>query len=158
VSRLALDFTKVNHRNYQLYRILQTSNIWSKIYRQRIERFGSYRTSIIFPESILGLNQKYVYTVKAVQNYEVVACYAASIPIDGFSIYDPISTESSSRLKDRNQIERFEQATVDIEFANRLCFRFTGVTDFATAALFSGKKDASKYASNAIALLIDARL
>jgi hypothetical protein len=156
VSRLALDFNKVNNKNYQLYRVLQTSDIWSKIYRNRIERFSGYKTSIVFPESLLGLNQVNVYAV--VEYADQIGVVAAAIPMYRFKIYD-IRLSSENGLRDLEQIEAFERATSNLEFSEQLCFRFNGLRlPFGVSALFSSKKDAGKYASKLIVAKINGNL
>lgn len=46
-----------------MWRILQAPGAWATRYNERIKRFGHVKGAIIFPEQLLGLNQKYIYMV-----------------------------------------------------------------------------------------------
>jgi len=63
----AISFTKVHTKPYKVWRILQAPGAWNRVYRNREARLRHYRSAIIFPEQILGLNQASIYKVVVVR-------------------------------------------------------------------------------------------
>jgi len=63
----AINFTKVHTKPYKVWRILQAPGAWHRVYRDREVLLRNYRSAIIFPEQILGLNQTSIYKVVVVK-------------------------------------------------------------------------------------------
>src|ERR1700759_1977302 len=146
MARLAIDFNKVNNKKYQLYRVMQTSDIWSRIYRDRIKAYSKYRTAIIFPEALLGLNQNNVYCPRYSKANTIINVTISSIPLSRFMIFD-IATDDFTPIKNLEQIEKFENATTTNDFVAYLHFTQSGLNlPFADCALFSSKNDAIRFA------------
>ena len=159
MSHIAIDFNKVNNKNYRVYRILQTSSVWADVYRKRIIELSSYKSAIIFPEMILGLNQNSVYCAIVRQgmldqlpNVQVVL---ASAHIDSFSIYGIDHIDRP--LRNLRQIEELELLSDDTtDRITFYCIRNRLI--FAHYPLFSSKKDACKYGCRQLEALVGSHL
>jgi hypothetical protein len=57
----AVNSKKLLTKSYMTWRVVQAPGVWASIYRERIKRMGNYRSAIIFPEQLLGLNQNSVW-------------------------------------------------------------------------------------------------
>lgn len=59
----ASDFKKIGSKGYKAWRILSASGAWGGTYRDREREMRNYKSAIIFPEQLLGLNQSKIYQV-----------------------------------------------------------------------------------------------
>ncbi len=154
MARIALDFNKINHNSYRVYRVMQASDTWSKIYRHRIELLSPYRTAIIFPESILGLNQKYVYyCIKRDEGSGSLCTIVGKVPITGFSIVDRLGNYDE-RFTNIGQIELLEKTDNPRDV---LKLSNSG-HPFVTTPLFSGKKDVIRFAAKTLGDMVNSQL
>ena len=59
----AVDFKKVGTKGYKAWRILSAAGSWAQTFRDREKMLRDYKSAIIFPEQLIGLNQSKVYQV-----------------------------------------------------------------------------------------------
>lgn len=151
MTGLSTDFSKIRTKSYKMWRILQAPGIWAQIYRDREQKFRDYRTAVIFPEQIIGLNQSEIYSVATStpeyssrtrtvtlhthSNFELILKVAAAE-----SVGEIVEWESSNHASD---------AISDMRISSP--HQSTSRPFFASTNLFTSKKDAIKFAQKAIA-------
>jgi hypothetical protein len=59
----ATDFKKIGAKGYKAWRILSATGEWAQTYRDREKMLRGYKSAIIFPEQLIGLNQSKIYQV-----------------------------------------------------------------------------------------------
>jgi len=134
----AQDFKKIHSKSYQVWRILQAPGVWGQAYRERVTFLTGYRSAIIFPEQLLGLNQSQLFIAN----------------LDGTSSRRSatINTLDEPHLIFAGQIINSFQEIYDLESENYemgdLASMRVGKSDTTTSPnfhnlnLFSNKKDA----------------
>lgn len=75
----AQDFTKIHTKSYKVWRILQAPGVWASIYRNREEILRNYRSAIIFPEQLLGLNQGNIFSASLSMNNDMRSASVAKV-------------------------------------------------------------------------------
>jgi hypothetical protein len=141
------DFTKAHSKKYQTWRVLQAPGEWATVYNDRIREFGNYRGAIIFPEQLLGLNQKCIFTASV--NRQVHQSVSGGISqLNTWGIYD---SPNATFLTTLDEVYEFERRSTPKDL------RFTSVFGsraFHEYCAFSNKKGALQYVTSEISKAI----
>ena len=145
----AQDFTRISTKSYKVWRILQAPGVWGQIYRDREERLRNYRSAIIFPEQLIGLNQSQVFMMSVDQ----IGTDRRTVTVSGIS--------KTNLYLDNGLVSEYQQI-YDWESQHHNNDALTGMTlnspsnstyqsvQFHTLNLFTNKKDAIKMAQGVI--------
>lgn len=134
----AIDFKKVTSKKYRLWRILHSNPIWATIYRERDAQLNQFRSAVIFPEQLLGLNQNRIWSVISLASdgevtIKIKALYDFKLYIDRI----PVVTSE--------QIFEFEQGMKQLNDKRLLAMSSNGSLDFTLMNLFTNLDDAVKF-------------
>lgn len=148
----AVDSKKLLSKSYSTWRLVMAAGAWSELYRERMRKYGNYRSAIIFPEQILGLNQSSIYSASVVANGNTMSSSIGRI--GSFELWADLGGQRSSwtRLRTVEEVYDFEAANSTADGYNYLAIQpaqtstYNSKTKFAEyGALFSGKSDAVKW-------------
>ena len=147
----AVNMKELLSPRYRLYRVMQAPGIWRQIYADRIASFGDYRSAVIFPEILLGLNQSTLFTSSNAVSASACSVGVTAIPHNGVCTLKETITKVQS-------IHEFEEDNQDLETAKNLLFSnasqarysFDHRTFIHTTPLFTNKNDALKWAMRAL--------
>lgn len=139
----AQDFKRIHTKSYKVWRLLQAPGCWGKVYREREMLLRNYRSAIIFPEQLLGLNQSLLFTASTTVSSEGRSASVSSLNtpkllLDGGTVdyYDDIyDWESENNGNDA---------------LKSMCIGRSGAYSnipFWNVTLFTNRKDAVKMAS-----------
>ena len=134
----AVDFSKVNTRQYKVWRIVSASPQWAEIYRNREKRLRNYRGGIIFPEQLIGLNQNMVFQVSVQRNGNDVVS-----SIKGITNYIP-QGKQGERLDTLEAIREYEAQNIK-PGSMKLGNSQYQAKSFYDLDIFTNAKDAIKY-------------
>lgn len=138
------DFKKVGARGYKAWRILSASDTWASIYRQREKTLRDYRSAIIFPEQLLGLDQENIFSV-VVTKQSSVRFFAVTSTINVIRNFKPVAI-SDEPLVSLGAIMEYESNNSGPGQSHRICLGTSSQDNsFFEKSLFSGIKDAVKY-------------
>lgn len=153
----AVDSKKLLSKSYSTWRLVMAAGSWSELYRERMRKYGNFRSAIIFPEQILGLNQSSIYSASVVVNGSNITSSIGRI--NGFELWADMGAKSSAwrKLLTVEEVYDFEAANSNQDGYNCLAIQpaqtssYNSRTKFAEfGALFSGKNDAAKWAAQQI--------
>lgn len=147
------DMTVVNKKNYQLYRVMKAPGAWGEFYRKRINQLHNHPGAIIFPETLLGLNQTTIYAINASIVWPSTPEFKVGFKtVSNFTLRtrsgDLRSLEDILEYETSNPVLTVEEAYSlsfpnigsDVNFTNRSSVNFmTG------SALFTSKRHAVRY-------------
>lgn len=136
----AIDFTKVNSKGYKAWRIVSASGSWAQIYREREKELRGYKSAIIFPEQLIGLNQNIIYKVVVVRTGQKVDSHITAI-----RNFQPQGARGE-QLNTLEQIREYETENSEPGGSHRISVgKHAGDSSFYNFAWFSSQKDAIKY-------------
>jgi hypothetical protein len=154
MKREAVDFNDMRSNRYKTMRILSAPGIWSSVYQERIKKLSGYRTAILFPEMLLGLDQARIYAVCTKKTYGAALVNIQRLSPKQICILDEYDNRST--IPNRNGFLDFEQRCNDDEAYKKLFFTDTGLPVlpdllvFGNLALFTSKADTLKFANNVL--------
>ena len=147
----AVNSKKLLTKSYMTWRVVQAPGVWSSVYRERIKRMGNYRSAIIFPEQLLGLNQNSIWSAAGSQSGKTLTASISRHSL--FKLYSAATRANSfNRIED---VYDFESKYHD-EAALKLLLLTTDVDSFyklnfsELGLLFTNKNDAAKWCSKFI--------
>lgn len=136
----AVDFKKIGSKGYKAWRILSASGEWAQIYRNREKMLRSYKSAIIFPEQLLGLNQTKIYQV--IVTYSSDTVFSQVLIIRDFA-----PRAATGEVLDTLEIIReYEHENQGGGEVHRVSVgKKNANNSFYNRSYFSGEKDAIKY-------------
>lgn len=135
-----VDFKKITTRKYKAWKILSVSPHLSQFYKERESRLRAYRSAIIFPEQILGLNNSPAYHVSCSSSASGIG---AGITV----LHDPkLRSHTDGYLETIGEVKQWEEFIGQISDLNLKTGPHTENT-FLMMDLFTNKKDAIKFAT-----------
>lgn len=142
----AVNSKKLLTKSYQTWRVIQAPGQWAQFYRDRIKQVGNYRSAIIFPEQLLGLNQKSIWTASG-----TISDKNMVVSVNRITSFSLQAQQDRGRktLETVEQVYEFEAAYHDdlsalyLANANQV-YNTPKFIDFKT--LFTSKADAAKWA------------
>lgn len=147
----SIDFTQAHSKSYKVWRIISAPGHWCQIYREREQRLRNYRSALIFPEQILGLNQEFIFKVVVVKG-QGGAVQSYITPLCKFGLYVPEKANPDSyysktgQLTTSDEIRRWEADNQTGGETHRLTVNVTGQDwCFDRYDFFSSIKDAAKF-------------
>lgn len=147
----AIDFTKVHTKAYKVWRIIQAPGAWGQIYRDREQKLRGYRSALIFPEQILGLNQELIFKV-VVARGQNGAVQSHITPLRKFGIFVPVNKDEKypytkpGELTNMDEIRRWESDNQAGGETHRMSVNTVGQEwCFDRFEMFSSLKDAAKF-------------
>lgn len=147
----AIDFTKVHTKAYKVWRIIQAPGAWGQIYRNREQALRGYKSALIFPEQVLGLNQELIFKV-VVAKGQGGSVQSHITPLRKFGLYVPEDKSAKypyskpGQLTSMDEIRRWEADNQNPGDTHRLMVNITGQEwCFDRFELFSSLKDAAKF-------------
>jgi hypothetical protein len=148
----AIDFKKINSKGYKVWRIIQAPGAWGQIYRDRELKLRNYKSALIFPEQLLGLNQKLIYKVQVHRLGSTVSSH-----ITGVRCFCPADANRKA-LTTAQEVYDYEADNAGDGEVHRLNYATPNQTGdsvtFYTSNLFSSIKDAEKFQRNQQASLL----
>lgn len=139
-KRIAIDFKQMAQPSSRLLRLMQTTGKFTACYRDRINLFGDRPSAIIFPEQILGLNQKAIYSVAfSSQKNEFTL---RSFVVENPKLFNPAGDEITTV----EEVLAVEDAGGEV----RLNRGYDGRTFASNIAMFSSRRDAYRWAAKLI--------
>lgn len=136
----ATDFKKIGAKGYKAWRILSATGEWAQTYRDREKMLRGYKSAIIFPEQLIGLNQSKIYQVIVTRTGNTV-----SSQINALRSFLPKGANGEI-LDTVEKIREYESEHSDGSGLHRLHIgKSTQDTSFYQHCYFSGLKDAVKY-------------
>lgn len=150
MAHQAIDFTKVNTKSYKVWRILQASGDWAQVYRDREQAYRDYKSAIIFPEQILGLNQRNIYKAHAYFVQKSVNSYITGVSCKKLNALMTREEEKSfgypGELRSAGEVMLWESMNPHLaEHSGMYLGELSDNTHFSNNAWFSNVKDAIKY-------------
>jgi len=150
-----MDFVRINSKSYKVWRILQASGVWGQVYRDREERLRNYRSAIIFPEQLLGLNQTQLFiTTIGSMTLNTRTVSVASVDNKHLQLHGGTVSHYNEIYEwegENNGSEALKGMTIGtINHDPDRYFSSGSNTPFSDLNLFSSKRDAVKMAQGII--------
>lgn len=135
----ATDFKKIGSKGYKAWRILSASGSWAQTYRDREKMLRDYKSAIIFPEQLLGLQQSKIYQVIVTRVGTVITSRIVVI-----RSFIPLGA-GNERLDTVEKIRDYEYQHHEGGALHRVTLGGGDNTTFYNHCYFSSQKDAVKY-------------
>lgn len=136
----ATDFKKIGAKGYKAWRILSAAGAWAQTYRDREKMLRDYKSAIIFPEQLVGLNQSKIYQVIVTRTGQTIASQ-----INAIVNYIPRGA-GGERLDTVEKIREYEYENHEGGALHRIVVgKGNNNTNFYNHCYFSSQKDAIKY-------------
>lgn len=153
-KRTPVDYKDLNAPNGQIYRLMQCPSDWHHIYKTRIEYFGGYKSSIIFPEQLLSLRQASIFAV-SFRKSELSVNASIEI-INSYRVYSMDRNIWLDTIESILEAEENKKETITIGKNNswKINGKYNGQYVFneviGMKALFSSRKDAKAWAKSKV--------
>lgn len=136
------DFVKIHSKKYKAWRILSAKGSWVEVYTGREKMLRNYRSAIIFPEQLLGLNQSSILQVTESAGSGV---FNISVhPVNRFDLF-----YNGVELNSLTEILEVERSCYGDDDISRIKVGETFGQSFVSLILFTNKKDVLKYINSA---------
>jgi hypothetical protein len=149
LKRESVDFKLIRSSRYCTMRIISAPGVWATVYRSRLAQFASFRTAILFPEMLLGLDQARVFSVFDRENIRAYASVSIqAVMPKAFRLLDHTGHRIEYNCKE--DILKFEEDYHDDKALGQMVITddFTsGNMNFFSLPLFYNKSEALKYAN-----------
>lgn len=142
----AVDSKKLLSKNHRVWRCLQAPGDWGQFYRDRQKALENYRSAIVFPEQVIGLEGHDLFIVNNTKS-GVVSTSIGIVRGVTIGTYQ----ETFGTIQDVYDYELENQSQQAI---NSLMVRYPGSLltsyEFSKFAYFSSRKEAVKFAQRFI--------